>query len=888
MAAPSSQYQMIEQEYSALFQDFKSFAPHAGVVFKVLGVLGEGGMGKVLKVRDERLGRLAALKLLLSQKQSEQSKDLFLRESQIMSWLDHPSIPPVYEWGCTAEGEHYLLMRLVDGVTLTESIEAYHQKDKSREGLRKLLEALVKVCDAVAYAHSMGFLHRDLKPDNIMLGSFGEVLVMDWGLAKDMQGRLKNIDAQVLEARTEGKRSFGLSEKSGMVGTIGYMSPEQANSEKTDELSDVFALGVILTKLLTNKDAIDGENGRQVLFATVAGRIKGPRQLLKSAPSELDSLAVKAMALKKEDRLASAEGFNKELKAYLAGQRLSVHNYSLSEKLSLWVRRRVTLVFVLLLLILLVSLSGFLRAWIEQSKLEARKVLLAAKAETRAKALALEKEKKTLLVAEQEKNFAERAADRAKRVLDLFNQAKELGRRELRRKEVEQLVEEALELAGRNETALMTAADVYDNAGLNEALKRVLNEAVEKHPPALAALYYLHWIEVRKDSLSRERFWKETPYLKRFIEESYKIGEENEYTLMAKAFKLEKAKKYREAIEVCNRIEKINSQFRTVFYNRGTLYARYLKNIDKAVDDYTRLIELSPNFVFGHLNRGQAFYYLEQFDRALADFDSALNIEPNNATALYWRSVILIRLNKLSKALGNGKLAVRLYPNDFRQWLKLAEAYNALKDWNKAFSSCQKALALEPTNAEVFLDLGYVYRGLKQLDKAMESWQKSVDLRPDWYLNLYARAIGFYEKGMYQFALKDCARSLKLNPNQAFAFRLKALIYMKLGNEKGTLDNLESALKLNPKYAEPYLDRASVYLILKKYQKSLKDCERFKSLFPEEKLVLYTEGMAYYGLKQYKRALERLRKYVRLFPKNSDVMRAKSVIQEAEQLLKER
>lgn len=881
MAAPSSQYQMIEQEYSALFQEFKSFAPHAGVVFKVLGVLGEGGMGKVLKVRDERLGRLAALKLLLSQKQSEQSKDLFLRESQIMSWLDHPSIPPVYEWGCTAEGEHYLLMRLVDGVTLTESIEAYHQKDKSREGLRKLLEALVKVCDAVAYAHSMGFLHRDLKPDNIMLGSFGEVLVMDWGLAKDMQGRLKNIDAQVLEARTEGKRSFGLSEKSGMVGTIGYMSPEQANSEKTDELSDVFALGVILTRLLTNKDAIDGENGRQVLFATVAGRIKGPRQLLKSAPSELDSLAVKAMALKKEDRLASAEAFNKELKAYLAGQRLSVHNYSFSEKLSLWVRRRVTLVFVLLLLILLVSLSGFLRAWIEQSKLEARKVLLAAKAETRAKALALEREKKTLLVAEQEKNFAERAADRAKSVLDLFNQAKELGRRELKKKEVEELVEEALELAGRNETALMTAADVYDNAGLNEALKRVLNEAVEKHPPALAALYYLHWIEVRKDSLSRERFWKETPYLKRFIEESNKIGEENEYTLMAKAFKLEKAKKYREALKVYDRAVIENSQLYTLYLLRGNIYFYDLNQFFQAVEEYSRAIELAPKFSGGFFNRGQSYFGLSRFSKALSDFEEVLVLEPGSHSAFFWKILLLGKLGRNEEAVDLARKEVEKHPGQHYVQHAYASALATANKWFLALDHCKKANRLK-RNSGCLVLLGIIKRNIGRLEEALQHWDEAVKLQNDWFLAYFNRAVGFHLTKQYEKAFQDYSKCIALNPYYAVAYYQRSIIQSALKNDKGMLSDLCKAIELLPGEGHYYYPRAYFYAVKRKFDLAKTDCRTYRRLIPGDKSILYVEGLVFFGENSRTKALEALREFVDLFPKHQKVNHARELIKRIE------
>lgn len=887
MSAPSSHYQLIEQEYSALFQEFKGFAPHAGVVFKVLGVLGEGGMGKVLKVNDERLGRLAALKLLLNNKQSEKSKELFLRESQIMSWLDHPSIPPVYEWGCTAEGEHYLLMRLVDGATLTEKIEQCHNGGKvSKEAQRTLLENLVKVTEAVAYAHSMGFLHRDLKPDNIMVGPFGEVLVMDWGLAKDMQGRIKNIEGQLLEAKKEGKLSFGLSEKSGMVGTIGYMSPEQANSEKTDPLTDVFALGVILTKLLTNKDAIHGENGRQMLFATVAGRIKGPRQLLSRVPRELDSLAVKAMALRKEDRIQSAEQFGKELKAYLAGEKLSVHNYSLSEKLGRWIRNHVTLAFVALLFILLISLSGFLRAWIEQSKVDARRRLALAEEKTRAKALALEQEKKDLVVAEQEKGFAERAASRAKRVLDLFNQARELGRRELKKQEVQDLVEEAIELAGRNETALMTGADVYDNAGLMEPLKRVLKETIEKHPPALAALYYLHWIEVR-DKTFEER--NVTIYLRLLIAEAQKYSLKNEFTMLADATNLFNEGRSKEAIEVYNEIERINSSLWDVYNNRGKLRMA-LGDYKGALEDFAVVIEKSPGYSSGYADRAFCFIGLRRFQEAGEDIEKARQLDENNPEVYYKRAQLSRIQGRFSDALGDISKAIDLGESHKKRLAyyhcERSLIYRCENKFDLALKSIVKALRLKPSDPMLYLEQASVYSGLEEVDKALKSFEQAKKINPRNGALYYIRG-KFYEKfNRLDEALADYNKAIQLRSNYGEAFHDRGNLRFILGDYQLALQDLDRAIKLNVILPVSYQLRALSLFCLNQFQAALIDINKCLELNRDFYSAYFVRGKIQYSLGSKEKSRIDFKTFIDKLPKHSRAPEARQYVERIDRELK--
>ncbi|MCA8925097.1 MAG: SUMF1/EgtB/PvdO family nonheme iron enzyme [Planctomycetes bacterium] len=326
------------------------FAPHADDALEQVEVLGEGGMGVVYRVRDRRLGREAALKLVRSDQADEDGVLRFRREAEITARLTHPSIPPVYEAGTNAQGLHYMLMRVVEGQPLARHIKDLHEApgDGSRAGTsqRELLEALVKVGEAVAYAHERGIIHRDLKPQNVLIGQFGEVMVVDWGLARDLS--LGAADEALLRRSLDGAlRSRPgvpeLTQEGSVLGTPGYMPPEQAEGKPVDTRADVFALGALLCCVLTGRPPIVGTTVFNKLYATQQGKIELPRDRRADVPPELNSIAARALAMAAEDRYPSAAGFVADLRAYLAGEAVSAHRYSLGERAQRAARRHVTL-----------------------------------------------------------------------------------------------------------------------------------------------------------------------------------------------------------------------------------------------------------------------------------------------------------------------------------------------------------------------------------------------------------------------------------------------------------------------------------------------------------------------------------------------------------------
>ena len=221
-----------------------------------------GGLGEVLAARQEELGRLVALKRIRPERLHEAARKRFLREAEITAGLQHPGIVPIYGLGQDDDGPFYT-MPLIEGQTLQEAIEEFHgdeslRRDSGQGSLRfrELLQKFTTVCDTVAYAHDQGVIHRDLKPSNIMLGRYGETLVMDWGLAK--QFGTEDADGEPeIEGPSPTPSPEALTATGAVLGTPQYMSPEQAKGLSTGPASDVFNLGLILYAILTGTPAFE-------------------------------------------------------------------------------------------------------------------------------------------------------------------------------------------------------------------------------------------------------------------------------------------------------------------------------------------------------------------------------------------------------------------------------------------------------------------------------------------------------------------------------------------------------------------------------------------------------------------------------------------------------
>lgn len=308
--------------------------------YVVKGMIAQGGMGVVLEAEDLSTRRMVAMKVLMDVKSPEHVAR-FIEEAQITAQLEHPNIVPIYELNVNEMDKPFYVMKLVRGQSLRQVLDALRlERTAAQEKypLSELLTIFLKVCDAIAFAHSKGVVHRDLKPDNLMLGEFGETLVMDWGLAKPLgqsaHGRALNtiVRTMVRSLRKDEPEVFGTLE--GMaLGTPQFMSPEQASgrSHSVDGRADVYGLGAILYNLLTLEPPIDGTDSQDTLDKVISGSITPPHQAVSGRslthlvdgrlPEPLVKTALKALSLNPSDRHATVRDLQVEVRAFQFGEK---------------------------------------------------------------------------------------------------------------------------------------------------------------------------------------------------------------------------------------------------------------------------------------------------------------------------------------------------------------------------------------------------------------------------------------------------------------------------------------------------------------------------------------------------------------------------------------
>jgi tRNA A-37 threonylcarbamoyl transferase component Bud32/WD40 repeat protein len=301
--------------------------------FTVSGELARGGIGRVLKARERLLGRTIAIKELLET--SKRASSRFLREAAITARLQHPGIVPIHEAGRWPTGQPFYSMKLISGKTLKDAIQA---SDGFADRLA-LLPHVTAVADAIAYAHSEGVVHRDLKPANVVIGPYGETVVIDWGMAKDMRSVRSDETSCTDAADHRRPESSELTVTGAVIGTPAYMPPEQAAGHPVDERADVYALGSMLYHVLTGTMPYPRSSLYETL-ARVRNEVPVPiEQREARVPPELAAIVSKAMARSSGERYPTAKGLADDLRRFQTGQLVSAHVYRPRTLLVRWLRR---------------------------------------------------------------------------------------------------------------------------------------------------------------------------------------------------------------------------------------------------------------------------------------------------------------------------------------------------------------------------------------------------------------------------------------------------------------------------------------------------------------------------------------------------------------------
>ncbi|MFG0255624.1 MAG: serine/threonine protein kinase, partial [Rhodopirellula sp. JB053] len=369
--------------------------------YQVVGELGRGGWGVVQSAIDGHLQRPVAIKRISGPiSPSDGVRDRFLHEAIVTSQLQHPGIVPVHELSEDEYGNAYYVMKLLDGKPFHYLIRQVHESQKRHpatpgdaefdhslaargdyghqqlsEAILPLLERFIDICNAVAYAHNRGVLHRDLKPANVMVGAFGETIIVDWGLAKRFRDEPHVRDETTIEceldrAARRADDAFDDSQSDhtsagSIIGTPAYMSPEQAlgNIDSLTQTSDVYSLGVMLYEILVGRHPFKGLDVDTVLKRVRTGEWLPAKQVRRDVPRALSAICEKAMALSPSDRYETAEMLAEDVHRYLAGDAVHADHENWLDRASRWCRRHRTIALCVavttLLLLVAASIFGY-------------------------------------------------------------------------------------------------------------------------------------------------------------------------------------------------------------------------------------------------------------------------------------------------------------------------------------------------------------------------------------------------------------------------------------------------------------------------------------------------------------------------------------------------
>ena len=338
--------------------------------FEIISAHAQGGLGEVLLAEDRQLNREVALKRIREKwSDNEHARIRFQLEAEITGRLEHPGVVPVYALGTRADGEVYYAMRFIRGKSLEDTLNEFHQSIAQHpdgfqsSDFRNLIRRFVDVCNTISYAHSRGIIHRDLKPANIMLGKYGETLVVDWGLAKQVgvEEETPNPAAESLILSDSGSGSaptqFGSA-----VGTPQYMSPEQATG-RLDHMgpsTDVFGLGATLYHVLTNTPPQQEDSVERVLDRVEHGDYRLPSTVNASVPKPLEAICCKALSVRPSERYATPTKLAEDIERWLADEPIAVHSDPIQVRAARWVRKNQTLAATTAVAMVLLIVASFL------------------------------------------------------------------------------------------------------------------------------------------------------------------------------------------------------------------------------------------------------------------------------------------------------------------------------------------------------------------------------------------------------------------------------------------------------------------------------------------------------------------------------------------------
>jgi serine/threonine protein kinase/Flp pilus assembly protein TadD len=815
-----------------------------GLRFRILRPHARGGLGQVSVARDEELHREVALKEIQEDHADDMhSRARFLLEAQITGGLEHPGIVPVYGLGCYADGRPYYAMRFIKGDSLQEAIARFHQAERPGRdpgertlAFRQLLGRFVNVCNAVAYAHSRGVLHRDLKPGNVMLGPYGETLVVDWGLAK-VVGKEHEPAAAAAgadEPMLQPTASDGVAptQMGSALGTPAYMPPEQAcgRMDLLGPASDVYSLGATLYSLLTGQPPVQANDKEEMLRRVERGEFPPSRQVKRAVPAALEAICLRAMALRPENRYPSARALADEIEHWLADEPVQAHREPWAKRAGRWMRHHRTLVAALAASVFAALVMGGLAWYLVTAEKTAR----------------LEQEAK---LERAERDKAEQRAERTRRAEAQLRHAVE-RRNEARLAAGDEPAKwnEAFSAVQRAE-ALLAGGDA--DAGVRRQVQRMLRE-MEAETRDRRLLAALDEARLQAAAAGEEGGFDKTGasarYAQAFRQDGLDIFQTNPRALarswQGRAIKAQLVAALDEWAEI-------------------TPDAKVLKRL------VTLLAQVDPHPAsFGRRWR-QARGNRQQLLKLIATGE-VRNLAPSDLARL-GRS--LTAAGAVPEAVGLLRQGWARHPADFWINFELAYAlYNLEKPpWAEVSRFCTAALAIRPRSAAAANNLGVALAAQPDLQGAIAAYRKAIDINPKYADAYYNLGNALQVQQDLKGAIAAYGKAIDIDPKYARAYTSLGIALASQGDLKRAIASHRKAVKLDPNNANAHMNLGNALVNKGQLDKGIASLRKAVELDPQLALAHSNLGYGLYAKGEVDEAIDCFKKAIELNPKFAPV-----------------
>jgi tetratricopeptide (TPR) repeat protein len=782
----------------------------------------KGGMGEIWLAEDCDIGREVALKRMRSG--HDHQKPRFTLEAQITGQLEHPGVVPVHEVGIGEDGQPYYVMKFVRGHTLEKEIKEYHASTTDREvRLLRLLQCFVHLCHTIAYAHSRGVLHRDIKPDNVMLGPYGETLVLDWGIAKVMGQPESAESTGSVPVRYSGETE--LTRAGTIQGTPSYMAPEVAQglNAEVDHRSDIYLLGSTLYQMLTGKRPRKAANVSELLKMARSTPPPAPRKLDATIPRALEAICLKAMAHAKEGRYESATVLADDVQRYLAGEPVSAYAEPFLDRAWRW-------------------------AWKHRRGLGTAAAALLAVGLILFSVVKVRDAEKRRIAAEQESTLLKNQGQARADLKEFRRQSDEAHFYLAALKPVE---EQAPFLDPQKGQAAVSAA-LKTIEPWGAALENLpLSE--EEQAAGKKQLYDLLLLSVQartQDSGLSES----SPKALDFLERASKLGPPSQGYYRLRAMCLQGADERAEDKQAT-----LSSQDHFLLGEQLRLQANQQTDLQEKPKGLQAKRELLL--------------------KSLTEYQEALKLEPEHYWAHFRVGECYLSLGQSAEAVEAFSTCIALRPDSPWGYSARAMARASLRRFEQAESDLKRAIGLSPEMRQFRLNRGVVYMLQEKYDAALTEFSAAAEPPKETRLveGLYDRGVLNFARANYAEVLKDFDQVVAERPSFLPVRLLRARIHFAQGEDGKGIEELNAFLargrSFNEQSKEAYAQRGRVLRLLvpdlppaarksklllaaKELQQAAKLGARSESVFDDLGAVLQSLGKLEDAVTAYSMGLE--------------------------------